>query len=128
MNTPNTASPSGPANTGPSLRLLLNEMANNMKFLGTVEIVLGALFCLSIIWAIVGIPSILAGIRLRNSADSYRHYLNSDDVGLLHAALEQQSRFFSIQKILTIGLIVLLTINVVLLFGKAMLFGLHRFG
>jgi hypothetical protein len=73
-----------------------------MQFVGIFYIIGGALECLSIIGAIIGIPLIICGLRIRESADSFKGYLTTNDSSMLEKALERQGRYFFIQKVLII--------------------------
>ena len=100
----------------PSLTMILMKMTGDMKFIGMLEIVIGAIYCLSIIGALIGAPSIIAGIRLRDSADGFRAYMNSRNVNLLENALQHQSRFFFILKVLAIILVVMMVLFIIFYF------------
>jgi hypothetical protein len=79
-----------------------------MKFVGLFAIIYGALMCLTIIGAILGIPYIISGLRLRESADSYLAYVEFNDTRQLMTAFEKQSSFFFIMKVfIIIGLVFL---------------------
>lgn len=106
----------------PTLQITVNKMTGDMQFVGIFYIIIGALQCLSIIGAVIGIPLIICGLRLRESADSFRGYLTTNDTGMLENALERQSRFFFIQKVLLIISIVLfvLYIVIIIIFGISM--------
>ena len=108
--------------TSPTLRITVNKMTGDMQFVGIFYIIIGALQCLSIIGAIIGIPLIICGLRLRESADSFRGYLTTNDTGMLENALERQSRFFFIQKVLLIISIVIFVLYIILIivFGISM--------
>lgn len=95
------------------VKSVIAKMAGDMNFLGIISIIYGALACLSIIGALFGVPMIIAGIRMRESSDGFKGYLQSDDVGELFAALERQSRFFNIYKILTIVYIVIAVLYII---------------
>ena len=85
----------------------LREMSKHMSFVGMFFIIYGALMCLTIIGAIFGIPYIIAGLRIRESGDSYLSYSKSSDARLLLTAFEKQSSFFFILKVLIIiGLVI----------------------
>jgi hypothetical protein len=88
-------------------------MSKDMKFLGIFLIISGALSCLFIIYAVIGIPFIFAGIRLRESADAFKNYSYNNDPIFLHQAIEKQSRYFFIFKVLAI--IDLILIGIVIL-------------
>src|SRR5574338_1169017 len=97
----------------PALHITVNKMSGDMNFVGIFYIIIGAIECLTIIGAIVGIPLIICGLRLRESADSFRMYLTSGDSFMLERALERESRFFFIQKIFLIISIVLFVLYIV---------------
>ncbi len=94
MNESNTISP--------TLQMTVNKMTGDMQFVGIFYIIGGALECLSIIGAIIGIPLIICGLRIRESADSFKGYLTTSDSSMLERALERQGRYFFIQKVLII--------------------------
>lgn len=83
-----------------------------MKFVGLFTIIYGGLVCLSIIGAIIGIPLIIAGLRLREAADSFEVYSKSNDTATLRKGFEQQGRFFFIQKIIIIVGLVLMALYI----------------
>jgi hypothetical protein len=91
----------------------LKEMSKHMGFVGMFCIVYGALACLSIIGAIIGIPYIIAGLRIRESADSYLAFSRSSDARQLMTAFEKQSSFFFIMKVLIIIALVLFALYLV---------------
>jgi len=98
----------------------LREMSKHMSFVGMFCIIYGAIACLSIIGAIFGIPYIIAGLRIRESADSYLAFSKSSDARQLLTAFEKQSSFFFIMKVLIIiGLVIfaLYLIVIIAVFG-----------
>ncbi|MGH7596897.1 MAG: DUF5362 domain-containing protein [bacterium] len=109
-------SPSGNA----MFQMMVTKMNGDMRFVGIFNIIYGGIACLSIIGAIVGVPLIIGGIRLREAADSFEVYLRASDFAALEKGLERQSRFFFIQKVF---LIVALAIT-----GLYILFMIFFFG
>jgi hypothetical protein len=102
------------------LQAQLRSMSGDMTFLAIAEIVVGALYCLTIIGAAIGIPMIFAGLRLKESADAFTSYTSAAESGMLRGALEKLGRHFHIHKILvivSIALTILYVIFVVFLFG-----------
>jgi tetrahydromethanopterin S-methyltransferase subunit C len=95
----------------------LREMSKHMSFVGMFCIIYGALACLSIIGAIIGIPYIIAGLRIRESADSYLGFSKSSDARQLLTAFEKQSSFFFIMKVLIIIALVLFALYLIFLVG-----------
>jgi hypothetical protein len=81
---------------------VLRKLINEMRSVGTVSLLFGGLQCLSIVGAVIGIPLIISGLRLRESADKMEGYINSNDQKMFEDALVKQTSFFFIQKILFI--------------------------
>jgi Family of unknown function (DUF5362) len=113
----------------PAMHLTVGKMTDDMQFLGIFYIIIGALECLSIVGAIIGIPLIISGLRLRESADSFKGYLNTGDSIMLENALERESRFFFIQKVLLIvGIVIfVLYIAFLIIFGISMFTHMSHF-
>jgi hypothetical protein len=113
----------------PAFHYTVNKMTGDMQFVGIFYIIMGAIECLTIIGAIIGIPIIICGLRLRESADSFRNYLMSNDSTMLERALERQGRFFVIQKILLIITIIIFVLYVIFLiiFGLSLLGGFQHY-
>jgi len=97
------------------METLIHTLTGNMKFVGIFSIIYGALTCLGCITAVIGIPMIFAGMRLRESADFFRAYAaaNMNNPDLLSQALEKQNRYFNIQKILIIVGLVLTVLYII---------------
>ena len=100
-------------NTSPMLRTTITKLNSNMRFVGMFYIIIGALYSITIIGAIMGIPLIISGLRLRESSDSFSSYLLSADNNMLERALERQERFFFIQKIFIIITLVVMVLYVI---------------
>jgi hypothetical protein len=93
--------------TNTMFQMMVTKLNGDMRFVGIFSIIYGALVCLSIIGAIVGVPLIIGGIRLREAADSFEVYLRSSDFSALEKGLERQSRYFFIQKVFLIVALVI---------------------
>ncbi|GEM_PF-1345260 len=109
---------------------LLRKLSRDMKFLGWVYIIGGALYCLSIIGAVFGIPVLISGLRLKEAGDSFASYGQQPSAAVLRNALERQAKFFFIQKVLiliAIGLTVLMFIFMFAFIGLAIEQGLQQF-
>ncbi|OGU29888.1 MAG: hypothetical protein A2057_17735 [Ignavibacteria bacterium GWA2_35_9] len=111
----------GSVTISPMMQMTVSKMSGDMRFVGIFYIIMGALYCLSIIGALVGIPLIICGLRLREAADSFTSYLGSNDSGILERAFERQGSFFFIQKVLLIISLILIVLYVIFLiaFGAA---------
>lgn len=100
-------------NTLPMLRTTITKLSSDMRFVGLFFIIVGVLYSITIIGAILGIPLIISGLRLRESSDSFSSYMLSGDNNMLERALERQSRFFFIQKIFIIITLVFMVLYIV---------------
>ena len=93
------------------------KMAQYMKFIGIIQIIGGALYCLTIIGALIGVPVIYMGIRLREAADGFKKYIASDSKEDLSYAIDRQTRSFLIQFILMIISLAFLGIYLIVIIG-----------
>ncbi len=118
-----------PVTISPNFHYTVNRMAGDMLFVGIFYIIIGAIECITIIGAIVGIPIIICGLRLRESADSFRGYLTTGDSFMLERALERESRFFFIQKVFLIISLVLFVLYIIffIVFGLSILHSMQHF-
>ncbi|GAB5466650.1 MAG: hypothetical protein Kapaf2KO_20860 [Candidatus Kapaibacteriales bacterium] len=55
------------------------DIAKNMKFSGIMYIITGALTCLGIITAIIGVPMIIAGLRAKDAGEKLEGYMATGD-------------------------------------------------
>lgn len=101
--------PQNPSNTGNPYLMnkdqfgdMIYTMSKDMKFLGIFSIIYGILNCLTIFGALIGVPYIFAGIRLKESGESFGFYSTNYDEMALQQAIERQKRFFFIMKVLVI--------------------------
>ncbi len=92
---------------------VIPRMAGDMKLVGIVSIICGVLYCLTCIGALLGIPFILAGMRLRESAGAFLSYSNTKNPNQLDAALQKQSKYFFIQKIFIIASLILFVLYII---------------
>ncbi len=76
------------------------NLAKNMKFVSLFIIIYGAISTLSIVGALVGVPIIFAGLKLRDASIAIYNYLQTNQQYDLDNAVEKQARAFWILKIL----------------------------
>jgi hypothetical protein len=109
-------------NFSPMLHMTIGKMIGDMRFVGIFYIIFGALYCLTIIGALIGIPMIIMGLRVREAADGFGGYQTSFDPNFLERGFERQQRFFFIQKVLMIIGLVLMVVYIlfIIVFGAAM--------
>jgi hypothetical protein len=81
---------------------LFDKMTGNMKFIGMFTIIYGGFICLSIIGALVGVPLIIAGMRIREAADQFKIFKTTNNTGAMRSGFELQGKYFHILKVLII--------------------------
>ena len=86
---------------------LAARMAGDMRIVGLFNIVFGALTCLGIITAVLGVPMLLSGLRLREGADAFDRYRVGGDAGSMQAAMKGQAEFFRFQKFYFFGSLII---------------------
>jgi hypothetical protein len=99
--------------TASMFHFTISKMTGDMNFVGIFYIIIGAFYCLSIIGAVVGIPLIISGLRLRESSNQFQAYLATNEEFALEQAIERQSKFFFIQKVLMIITLVFVVIYII---------------
>ena len=97
---------------------IVRKMTNDMRFVGLFTIIYGALSCISIIGAIVGVPLIIAGLRLRESADAFVAYLTSKEDTKLTQGFDLQGKYFFIQKIIIIVTLIITVLSFIVMFAS----------
>ena len=93
----------------------LDSLSGWMKFFGIFTIVVGALTCIGIITAAIGVPMILAGIGLVNASKSLKEYKNFNNQFTLNDFFTHLNRFFKINGILAIIYIVIMVMYIAFL-------------
>lgn len=88
------------------------QMARDMRFYAIVYIIFGALYCLSILGAIIGVPIIIYNLKLKESADQFENFIRSRDFFELQKAFENQRKFFFFNKVLIIIGLVLMVLYI----------------
>ena len=102
--------------------MLFTKMTSDMKFVGMFTIVYGVLTSLSIIGAVIGVPLIFAGMRIREAADEFNAFRLTNDSDALRRGFELQGKYFNIQKIIIIVGLILTALYIIgiFIFGIAM--------
>lgn len=83
------------------------KMTKDMRFIGMYHIIVGALSCLTIIGAVIGVPVIFIGLRMREAADQFDIFKLANNPQALRKGFELQGKFFNIWKIIVIISLVL---------------------
>jgi hypothetical protein len=91
------------------------DMTRYMRFLGILTIIGGALYCITIIGAIVGVPVIFIGVRMREAAEYFVKYSTSQNFQDVANAIERQKRFFFINYVFAIISLVVLALYIVIM-------------
>lgn len=92
---------------------IIDSLSGWMKFIGIYTIVIGAITCVGIITAAIGVPLIFAGLALSKSAKSLKTYKNYNSPYVLNEVFTSFHKYFKIQGILTIISIILTIIYLV---------------
>ena len=95
-----------------ALAAVIAKMNRNMRFVGWFNIIYGALISLSIIGAIMGVPLLISGLRLREAADEFEFYQRTGNYEAIVRGFDRQNRFFFIQKVFLIIAIVFMVLYI----------------
>lgn len=98
---------------------LVTLMTGNMKFVGIFYIIVGVIYSLTCIGALIGVPVIFAGIRIREAAEAFKLFSQSgmQDKNTLITAFEKQNKYFFIQKVFIIIAIVVVILEILFFIG-----------
>lgn len=91
----------------------LQKTKGQMNFVGIMAIIFGAISCLSIFGAIVGIPLILAGLRAKDSAEKLGHFLENKEIGDLKNAITLVGKYFEMKKLFYIISLILTVLTII---------------
>jgi hypothetical protein len=91
---------------------IIPDLSGNMQFVGMFNIVYGAISCITIIGALVGIPLIFSGLRLREAAALFEEYRRTGDTEAIMSGFERMNRAFFIAKILIIVSVALFVVYI----------------
>ena len=83
-------------------QMMFDKMISDMRFVGMFTIIYGALTCITIIGALLGVPIIIVGLRMREAADQFAIFRTTNDANAMRMGFEIQGKFFRIIKILII--------------------------
>jgi hypothetical protein len=89
------------------------KMTGDMRFVGMFTIIYGVLACLTIIGALIGIPTIIIGLRIRDAADQFSIFKMTNNANSLKQGFELQGKYFGLIKILIIIGLVLTVIYII---------------
>lgn len=85
----------------------IQESKGWINLIGIMTIIGGALYCLTIIGAVFGIPVLIMGLALRKSTAKVDEGMASNDANAFYEANKEMSKFFMIAGIMTaIGLLI----------------------
>ncbi len=109
--------PSGSGAYAPSLIPPINGWAT---FMGVLTIIGGAMWCLGIITAAIGVPLIIAGVKLLKAVSLSKEVGHSDQEQMLREVFTNLNAFFKMN-----GIIVIITLALFfILLGLGIAFGL----
>lgn len=107
--------PASSLKTPSPFQFMFDKMTKDMRFVGMFSIVYGVLMCLTLIGALIGIPTIVIGLRIREAADQFAIFKMTNDAAALRNGFELQGKYFNIIKILIIVGLVLFVVYIILL-------------
>ncbi len=96
-----------------SFQIAFGKMTGDMRFVGLFVIIYGVLNCITIIGALIGVPLIFAGLRMREAADQFHYFRMTNDPASMRSGFELQGRYFHIIKILIIVALVLTVLYII---------------
>lgn len=94
---------------------VINSLSGWMKFLGIYTIVIGAITCIGIISAAIGIPLIFAGISLTNASKAIKEYADFNNPNILYNLFLFLKKYFKIQGIMVIVSLALTFLYIVII-------------
>jgi len=104
-----------------ALPSIIDTLSGWMKFMGIYTIVIGAITCIGIITAALGVPMIFAGIALTKSSKSIKTYKQYNSPFILNELFTSMNKYFKIQGILVIvGIVISVFYFASILFFSAM--------
>ncbi len=96
-------------------QMMFSKLTGDMRFAGIFFIISGGISCLSIIGAVIGIPIIFMGIRIREAADQFDMFKSTNNPQALRMGFELQAKYFKIQKIIMIVYICLIVLYFIII-------------
>jgi type III secretory pathway component EscU len=85
-----------------AFQFAFTKMTGDMQFVGMFVIIYGALMCITIIGALVGVPMIFVGLRMREAAEQFNYFKMTNDPASMRNGFELQGKSLHIMKILII--------------------------
>ncbi|AFN73737.1 hypothetical protein MROS_0494 [Melioribacter roseus P3M-2] len=107
-------------------KLNFEKMIRDMRFVGIFVIIYGALACLSIIGAIIGVPIIIIGLRIREAAEQFEIYKATNQAAALRMGFELQGKYFRLAKIIIIVSLIITALWFIFILGL-LISGFHSF-
>lgn len=97
----------------PIAKMHIEKMHKDMRFVSIFTIIFGVLACLTIFGAFYGIPMLIAGLRLKDSAEAYNYFGATKAPHYFEQAIEKQKSYFFIQKIMIIIMLVVIVLEII---------------
>jgi hypothetical protein len=95
---------------------LAPKTAKWMGFVAYVWIISGAFTCLSIIGAVIGVPYILLGLKLKNAANDLKDYIQTNNPASFEEFIKKiHSHFLTLSIIFIAGFILMIIYIVVII-------------
>ena len=100
--------------------LPLKSLKGWSAFQAVLEIIQGALLCLGIITAIIGVPKIIAGVKLLNAGDDIQAHMQTGDPRKMDSSINNITSYFKlngISNIISICLNILTILFLIIFIG-----------
>ncbi|MBN1524060.1 MAG: DUF5362 domain-containing protein [Spirochaetales bacterium] len=111
-NQPQPQQASGSLNLNPATITSLSGWA---QFIAVMNIIGGVVVCFGIITAAIGVPIIIAGMRLFNAANDLKQYLVTKNTGMIASAFDKLKSYFLINGVIMIVYFALMILYFIIL-------------
>lgn len=88
--------------TSTEMNEVARSIATDAQWTAWYTIISGGIACLTIIGAIIGVPLVIAGLRLKESNEAMLSFAGSSSPAALLEAMQKQKSYWNIQKIFII--------------------------
>jgi hypothetical protein len=96
-----------------AFQFAFSKMTGDMQFVGMFVIIYGVITCITIIGALIGIPLIFAGLRMREAAEQFNYFKMTNEPASMRSGFELQGRALRIFKILIIIAVILTVVYII---------------
>lgn len=77
------------------IQQVVEDLSADMQFVGMFAVIIGGILSVTVVGALLGVPLIRAGLRIRESGEAFNQHLTSGDNDTLQFAVERLQRHFA---------------------------------